>query len=294
MPATAPDACDEILARIGAPPAARPRIERLAGRVLVVKYGGAAMVSTEGADSFAGDLVLLHRAGVRPVLVHGGGPELTAAMGRMGLESTFVDGHRVTSAEAAELAEMVLSGRVNKKMVSQLQRAGGRAVGLSGTDGGMVRVGRHRPNGADVGFVGAVQAVDLGLPTLLLDAGFIPVVSSTAADPAGQPHNINADVMTGALAAAFPADLAVFLTDVPGVLVEGDRAAALTGPQVTEMLEAGIAGGGMRPKLEAAFEAVAAGVPEVRLIDGRTPHALLHEIVAEATAGTVVTPGGAR
>jgi acetylglutamate kinase len=292
MRATEPDLTEVILTRAGVGPEGPARLERLRGRVVVVKYGGAAMVSPEGAEGFAGDLVLLHRAGTRPVLVHGGGPELTEVMGRMGLESTWVDGHRVTNAEAAELAEMVLSGRVNKKVVSQLQRAGGRAVGLSGTDGGMVQVGRHRPNGADLGFVGTVEAVDVSLLDSLLDAGYLPVVSSTAADNNGQPHNINADVMTGALAAALRADETVFLTDVPGVLVDGERHTILSIGEVRRLLDDGAASGGMRPKLEAAVTAIRGGVPAVHLIDGRVPHALLHELLSEEGAGTTVTGDG--
>lgn len=291
MRATEPDLADEILARAGVGPEARARLEELRNRVVVVKYGGAAMVSAEGAEDFARDLVLLHRAGMRPVLAHGGGPELTAFMGRMGLESTWVEGHRVTNAEAAELAEMVLSGRVNKKVVSQIQRAGGRAVGLSGTDGGMVQVGRHRPNGVDVGFVGAVEAVDVSLLDSLLDTGYLPVVSSTAADADGQPHNINADVMTGAVAAALRAHETIFLTDVPGVLVDGEHRATLSAAAARELLHGGVASGGMRPKLEAALTAIEGGVPVVRLIDGRVPHALLHELLSNEGAGTTITRG---
>jgi acetylglutamate kinase len=208
----------------------------------------------------------------------------------MGIESSFVDGHRITNADAAEVAEMVLSGRISKQVVSRLQRAGGRAVGLSGTDGGMIVVGRHRPGGTDLGFVGRVEAMDTGLLWLLVENGYIPVVSSTAADPRGQPHNINADVVAGALATAVGAAELVFLSDVAGVLVEGAHVPRLTTADAACVLETGIAAGGMRPKLEAAIGALAGGVSRVHLIDGRERHALLREILSDRGIGTIVVP----
>lgn len=291
-PLAAPEAViDEVLARAAAPPAALEHLRRLVGHVVVVKYGGAAMVSPEMATLWARDLVLLHHVGVRPVVVHGGGPALTAMMARMGIETSFVDGHRVTNADAAEAAEMVLSGRVNKQVVSLLQRAGGRAVGLSGTDGGMMVVGRHRPGGTDLGFVGRVEAMDPGLLWLLVEHGYIPVVSSTASDPQGQPHNINADVVTGVVAAAVGASEVVFLSDVAGVFVDGVAARRLTTADVTALLESGVATGGMRPKLEAALAALAGGASRVHLVDGRERHALLREVLSEHGIGTIVTTG---
>ncbi len=290
-PLTASEAViDEVLARAAAPPAALRHLEELAGHVLVVKYGGAAMTSPEKAARWARDLVLLHEVGVRPLVVHGGGPALTSAMARMGIETSFVDGHRVTNADAAEVAEMVLSGRVNKQVVSLLQRAGGKAVGLSGTDGGMIVVGRHRPGGTDVGFVGRVDALDTGLLWLLLENGYIPVVSSTAADPSGQPHNINADVVTGAVAGAVGATEAVFLSDVAGVMADGVLQRRLTASEAEDLVAAGVAGGGMRPKVEAAIAALGAGVDRVHLIDGRERHALLREILSDQGLGTIIVP----
>jgi acetylglutamate kinase len=288
---TAPEAViDEVLARAAAPPSALRHLAQLAGHVVVVKYGGAAMVAPEKAERWARDLVLLCDVGIRPLVVHGGGPALTKAMARMGIETSFIDGHRVTNADAAEVAEMVLSGRVNKQVVSLLQRAGGRAVGLSGTDGGMIVVGRHRPGGADLGFVGKVEALDTGLLWLLLENGYIPVLSSTAADPSGQPHNINADVVTGAVAGAVGATEAVFLSDVPGVIVDGELRRSLTASEAASLVAAGVAGGGMRPKLEAAVAALGAGVGRVHLIDGRERHALLREILSDRGIGTIVIP----
>jgi len=291
-PTAAPEAViDELLARAAAPPGALRHLERLTGHLLVVKHGGAAMASPEVSESWARDLVLLHQAGVRPVVVHGGGPALTSVMARLGIESTFVDGHRVTNADAAEVAEMVLSGRVNKQIVAALQRAGGRAVGLSGTDGGMVVVGRHRPGGIDLGYVGRVEAMDPGLLWLLVENGYIPVVSSTAADLDGQTHNINADLVAGAVAAAVGAAEVVFLSDVAGVLVGGELRSRLSAAEAADLLASRAAAGGMRPKLEAALEALAAGASRVHLIDGRERHALLREVLSERGIGTILEEG---
>lgn len=291
MPATGPDlekARDELLARAAAPSDGRARLVELRGATVVVKIGGTAMVGPEAAGSWAGDLVLLQQAGVRTVVVHGGGPALTRTMERMGIESRFVDGHRETDAETAEIAEMVLSGRVNKQVVSLLQRAGGRAVGLSGTDAGTLTVVRHRPNGSDIGFVGLVERVDTALLRLLVDNDYIPVLSSTAADTDGQPHNINADVVAGAVAGAMGAAVAVFLSDVPGVIVDGEVRRVVTVEEAARQIASGVAVGGMRPKLESAVGALQAGVPRVHLVDGRERHALARELLSSDGTGTRV------
>lgn len=271
---------------------ALPYLQLFRRALVVIKYGGAAMVDDELADSWARDVVLLEHVGLRPLVVHGGGPALTRTMRRMGIETRFVDGHRVTDAESAEVAEMVLSGRINKQVVSRLQRAGGRAVGLSGTDAGMLRVRRHRPGGRDIGFVGVVEAVDTGPVRLLLENGYIPVLSSTAADRDGQPHNINADVVAGAVAAAMGATKLIFLSDVQGVMVAGELCRTLDAGGVQRLLDEDEATGGMRPKLGAALEAIAAGVPRVHLVDGRLPHALLLEILTDRGVGTLVVGDG--
>ena len=193
-----------------------------------------------------------------------------------------------TDRESAEVAEMVLSGRINKEVVSRLNRAGGHAVGLSGTDAGMLRVSRHRPGGRDIGFVGRVEAVDVKPLRLLLDGQYLPVLSSTAADRDGQPHNINADLVAGAVAAAMAATKLVFLSDVPGVLVGGALRRVLPEGEAVDLLESGGVEGGMRPKLEAGLAALAAGVPRVHLVDGRLPHALLLEILTDRGVGTLL------
>ncbi len=272
---------------------ALPYLQAFRGALVVIKYGGAAMDEGPLADSWARDVVLLEHVGLRPLVVHGGGPALTRTMARMGIETAFVDGHRVTDADSAVVAEMVLSGRINKEVVSRLNRAGGRAVGLSGTDAGMLRVRRHRPGGVDIGFVGAIEAVDTQPLRLLLEAGYIPVLSSTAADGSGQPHNINADLVAGAVAAAMGATKLIFLSDVPGVLVDGALCPTLSPATARELLADGRAGGGMRPKLEAGLQALDAGVPRVHLVDGRLPHALLLELLTDTGVGTLLQPEAA-
>jgi len=208
----------------------------------------------------------------------------------MGLETEFVDGHRKTTAESAEVAEMVLSGRINKEVVSRLVRAGGRALGLSGTDAGIIRVRPHRPGGKDLGFVGEVESVDTAPLNLLLERGYTPVLSSTAADRNGQTWNINADLVAGAVAGAMRATKLVFLSDVPGVLVDGQLRDSLTASVARRVLDERDASGGMRPKLEAALAALDAGVDRVHLVDGRVPHALLLEIFTDRGVGTLVVP----
>jgi acetylglutamate kinase len=267
---------------------ALPYLRRFRGALVVVKYGGAAMIDDELANSWARDVVLLEHVGLQPVIVHGGGPALTRTMERMGIQTQFVDGHRVTDAESAEIAEMVLSGRINKQVVSRLHRAGGRAVGLSGTDAAMLHVRRHRPSGQDIGFVGLVEAVDTTPLRLLIESDYIPVLSSTAADSDGQPHNINADLVAGAVAAAMKATKLLFLSDIPGVLVDDTLRRKLSADEARELLEDGGATGGMLPKLNAALEALDAGVPQVHIIDGRQPHSLLLEILTDRGVGTLI------
>ncbi len=284
----APKGAGELAGRAEVLIEALPYLQRFRDALIVVKYGGAAMVDETLADSWARDVVLLEHVGLRPLVVHGGGPALTRTMKRMGIETKFIDGHRVTDADGAEIAEMVLSGRINKEVVSRLNRAGGLAIGLSGTDAGMLRVRRHRPGGKDIGFVGQVEAVDTKPLRLLLDNDYLPVLSSTAADRDGQPHNINADLVAGAVAAAMGAEKLVFLTDTAGVLVDGRLQRILSETEALDLLEKGVATGGMMPKIEAGLAALAAGVPRVHLVDGRLPHALLLEILTDRGVGTLL------
>ncbi len=281
---------EELEARARVLVEALPYLQRYREAVVVIKYGGAAMGEPALADSWARDVVLLEHVGIQPLVVHGGGPALTRMMERLGIETTFVDGHRMTSADSAELAEMVLSGRINKEVVARLNRAGARAIGLSGTDAGMLRVRRHQPGGKDIGFVGEVEAVETTPLGLLLERGYVPVLSSTAADGSGQPHNINADLVAGAVAAAMRAEKLVFLSDVPGIMVDGQLVERLTASEAAALVASGKASGGMMPKIAAALAAIAAGVPRVHMVDGRLPHALLLEIFTDRGVGTLLVP----
>lgn len=248
-------------------------LSHLAGRTIVVKIGGAALDDGTAQDGFARALALVVRAGARVVVVHGGGPALSRTLDRLGIASRFVDGHRVTSPEAAEVAEMVLSGTANRAVAAALSRAGVRAVGLAGGDaGGVLEVEPYRPCGVDLGRVGRVRSVRAASLDALLDAGFVPVLSSTARGRDGEPWNVNADVVAGEVARAVAADLALFLSDVPGVRGrDGACLRSLTVDDTARLIEDGVADGGMRPKLEAAAAAVLGGVACAVLADGRAP-----------------------
>jgi len=261
------------MARSVAPgPVADADLGVLAGRTVVVKYGGAAMEDPAALDAWAGAVARIVRAGARVVVVHGGGPALTRALARLGIESWFVDGHRVTTPEAAEIAEMVLSGSTNRAVAAALSRAGVAAIGLAGGDAGILDVHPYRPRGADLGRVGAVRAVRVGPLARLLDAGFVPVLSSTARGSDGATFNVNADVVAGAVATTLAADVVAFLSDVAGVRDAGGALLGTVTPGEADALVAGgVADGGMRPKLEAAARSVRAGVDRAVLADGRDP-----------------------
>ncbi|MGA0160572.1 MAG: acetylglutamate kinase [Vulcanococcus sp.] len=262
---------------------ALPYIQRFSGRRVVVKYGGAAMVREDLRDAVYRDLVLLASVGVKPVVVHGGGPEINEWLGRLNIEPQFRNGLRVTCPDTMDVVEMVLVGRVNKQIVNGLNRLGARAVGLSGSDGPLVRA-RTYGDGTN-GLVGDVAAVD---PSVL-----IPVISSVAADAEGQAHNINADTVAGELAAALEAEKLILLTDTPGILRDREdpssliRSVSLSGAR--ELISSGVVAGGMTPKTECCIRALAQGVAAAHIVDGRTPHALLLEVFTDAGIGTMVT-----
>jgi acetylglutamate kinase len=278
---------------------ALPYMQRYAGATFVVKYGGHAMGDPEAARDFAEDVVLMKAVGINPVVVHGGGPQIGAMLKRLGVESSFVNGLRVTDAETAKIAEMVLAGSINKEIVGWIGQAGGRAVGISGKDGGFVRaakVGRSEPDRlqgierhVDLGFVGEPVGVDRRIIDTLSDAGIIPVVAPIAIGDDGHTYNINADTMAGAIAAALGATRLFMLTDVVGVL---DKAGAL----ITDLDPAGVASlradgtitGGMIPKIETCVTAVEAGVEAAVILDGRVPHAMLLEVFTKRGAGTLI------
>ena len=253
---------------------------------LVLKYGGSVQEDTVLGRAWASDVAMLVRQGVALVVVHGGGPELSRWMQRLGSEPDFVDGHRVTNAETAALAEMVFA-RINKQIVGLLAAAGVPAIGISGSDGGLLRVRPHRPGGRDLGYVGAVESVDPEPLHHLQRGGYVPVVAPTAADAAGQTYNINADLVAAAIAAALGVRDLLFLSDVPGYMEGAECVPVLTRARVQSLLDTGRVQGGMQPKLQATLHALAAGVERVLLLDGRSPH-----IVLAALSG--VTPPGTR
>ncbi len=269
---------------------ALPYIQRFAGRRVVVKYGGAAMVHQELRDAVFRDLALLACVGVQPVVVHGGGPEINQWLSRMAIEPNFVDGLRITDSDTMDVVEMVLVGRVNKQIVNGLNRLGGRAVGLSGSDGGLVEA-RTWGDGSH-GLVGDVAAVNPDVLAPLLQNGYIPVISSVAPNPLGQSHNINADTVAGELAASLQAEKLILLTDTPGILRDrNDPASLLRQLSLTEarqLIASGVVSGGMTPKTQCCIRALAQGVGAAHIVDGRVPHALLLEVFTDAGIGTML------
>ncbi len=269
---------------------ALPYIERFRGATVVVKYGGNAMVDPALGRHVADDVVLLRAVGLRPVVVHGGGPQISDLMARLGKQAEFRDGLRVTDAETVDIARMVLVGKVNRDIVSAINVHGPLAVGLSGEDAGLISASaRH----ADLGFVGDVAAVNPTILERLLAEDLIPVVSTIGSDAGGQPYNINADTVAGAVAVALRAEKAVFLTDVPGLLTDVADPTSLINAISTKDLEAMVADGtlrgGMIPKVAAALHAVQHGVGSAHLLDGRVPHVVLLELFSDEGIGTMIT-----
>ncbi|NNL87221.1 MAG: acetylglutamate kinase [Myxococcales bacterium] len=269
---------------------ALPYIRRFSEKVVVIKYGGAAMVSEELRASFAVDVVLLKYIGMRPVIVHGGGPQIGEALARSGKKSEFVDGLRVTDDATMDVVEMVLGGKVNREIVDLVNRGGGRAIGLTGSDGEMLRVRRKTQNGRDIGRVGEVVSVDPRPIDAVTGSGFIPVVAPIGIDEHGVTHNINADEAAGAVARALHAEKLVLLTDVEGVLdAEGRRISRLSKAEVQKAIAEGTIQGGMIPKVQCCLDAVSGGAKRAHIIDGRLPHALLLEIFTDHGVGTLLT-----
>ncbi|RPF72762.1 acetylglutamate kinase [Aurantiacibacter spongiae] len=279
---------------------ALPYFQRYAGRSFVVKYGGHAMGNPEAAQDFAEDIVLLKAVGINPVVVHGGGPQIGAMLERLGVETSFVDGLRVTDKRTAEVAEMVLSGSINKELVGWIAQAGGKAIGISGKDGGLVTarkvarrsrgVGGGNAEPVDLGFVGEPATVDTAILETASRAGMIPVVAPIGAGEDGATYNINADTMAGALAAALGAARLFLLTDVAGVLNgEGELLTDLTPVDIARLETEGAITGGMIPKLQTCVDAVEAGCEAAVILDGRVPHAMLLEFFTSRGAGTLVS-----
>ena len=281
---------------------ALPYFQRYAGRSFVVKYGGHAMGDPGAARDFAEDIVLLKAVGINPVVVHGGGPQIGAMLKKLGVESSFVDGLRVTDKATAEVAEMVLSGAINKELVGWIAQAGGKAIGISGKDGGLVTARKvtrtvKDPESeieqvVDLGFVGEPELVDTTILRTASEAGMIPVIAPIGAGRDGHTYNINADTMAGGIAAALGAARLFLLTDVPGVLdADGSLLTDLTPADIARLREDGVLTGGMIPKLETCVQAVEAGCEAAVVLDGRVPHAMLLEFFTSRGAGTLVRRG---
>lgn len=269
---------------------ALPYIQQFAGRTVVVKYGGAAMKDSTLKDKVIRDVVFLSCVGLRPIVVHGGGPEINSWLDKLGIEPQFKNGLRVTDAPTMDVVEMVLVGRVNKEIVALISQAGGRAVGLCGKDGNLIKA---RPEGQEgIGFVGEVSAVDIKILDTLVKSGYIPVVSSVAADENGQAYNINADTVAGEIAAALGAEKLILLTDTAGILKDykdpSTLYAKLDIQQARDLINSGIVSGGMIPKVNCCVRSLAQGVHATHIIDGRIPHALLLEIFTDAGIGSMI------
>ncbi len=270
---------------------ALPYIQQFQGRTVVVKYGGAAMKDSDLKANVIRDVVFMASVGIRPVIVHGGGPEINNWLGKLNIKPQFKDGLRVTSAETMDVVEMVLVGRVNKELVALINQAGGSAVGLCGKDGSLVTA-RPRAAQSDIGFVGEVSNVKPDLVRSLVEAGYIPVISSVAADETGQAYNINADTVAGELAAALSAEKLILLTDTPGIMRDFHDPTTLINKldiqQARNLISDGVVAGGMIPKVTCCVQSLAQGVKAAHILDGRRPHALLLEIFSDMGIGTMM------
>jgi len=278
---------------------ALPYIRRFYDKVIVIKYGGHAMIDEELKDMFARDLVMMKYIGLHPVVVHGGGPQIGRYLNRMGIESHFIQGMRVTDGETMDIVEMVLVGKVNKEIVGLINKHGGKAVGLSGKDGGLIRAEKYYlneekakdtpPEIIDIGLVGKVKEINGTLLESLVRSGFIPVIAPTGYGDNNETYNINADLVAGAVAASIKAEKLILLTDVPGVLDENSGLInAMNSGRAQELIEAGIIHGGMFPKVKCCLKALREGVGKAHIIDGRLKHAILLEIFTDRGIGTEI------
>ena len=268
---------------------AMPYIRRFANSTIVLKYGGSAMSDPALRASFARDVVLLKFIGLRPVIVHGGGPQIGRILERLGVQSTFVDGLRVTDDQTMDVVEMVLGGTVNREIVALIQQAGGRAIGLTGNDGDMIRVTRRTSPDRDLGRVGQVRGVDPAPISAVADAGYVPVIAPIGVDDDGVTHNVNGDEAAGAVAQALHAEKLILLTDVEGVLdAQGALIPQLTIEQARKHIAEGTIRGGMIPKIECCINALESGVGRTHIIDGRILHAILLEIFTDTGVGTLL------
>ena len=266
-----------------------PYLRRYADKTIVVKYGGHAMGA--GGETFAHDIALLKQIGIHPIVIHGGGPQINRMLDRLGVKSRFIDGLRVTDAETMEVVEMVLAGTINKQLVAAINAAGGRAIGLTGKDGGLIHARKLARNGQDLGFVGEPERVDAEVLATFRRSDIIPVIAPIGVGAAGETYNINADTVAGAVAAAVKASRFLLLTDVAGVLdAEKNLIAEMTAAEARRLIADGTISGGMIPKVETSLEAIGDGdgVEGVVILDGRVPHAILLELLTAGGAGTLI------
>jgi acetylglutamate kinase len=269
---------------------ALPYLRRYSGQTILVKYGGHAMgvAGGGGGDTFAGDIAFLKQVGVHPIVVHGGGPQINQMLQRLGIKSNFVNGLRVTDQATLEVVEMVLSGTINKQLAAEINAAGGRAVGISGKDGGLIRAKKLTRNG-ELGFVGEPEEIDGRVLDTFRQSDIIPVIAPLGVGADGATYNINADTVAGAIAAAVKAARFLLLTDVPGVLDDNKvLVPELTAAEARALIASGVVTGGMTPKVETCLDAVAGGVEAAVIVDGRVPHAILLELFTEGGAGTLI------
>jgi len=278
---------------------ALPYIQRFRGQTILIKFGGNAMVDEDLQMAFAQDVVLLKLVGINPVIVHGGGPQIGHHLGRIGKESRFVDGMRVTDSETMDVVQMVLGGLVNKQIVGLINRAGGRAVGLTGKDGDLIRARKlafrksspelNTSEIIDIGHVGEVESIDPAVVNLLDQGSFIPVIAPVGVGSDGQSYNINADLVAGSMARVLGAEKLMLLTNTPGVLdAGGSLLPRLDAAEVASLIEDGIIAGGMLPKVQCALDAVASGVRGAHIVDGRVPHGVLLELFSDRGVGTLI------
>ena len=270
--------------------AALPYIKKYSGKIVVIKYGGNAMVNEQLKQQVMEDIALLWLIGVKVVLVHGGGPEISQTMEKLGKEAVFVDGLRVTDQETVDIVQMVLAGKINKTLVNLIQMKGGHAVGLSGIDGGILEA---EMKDARLGYVGRITKVRTQPITDLLEKGYIPVISTIASDRQGHTYNINGDTAAAFIAGALEAERLIMMTDIAGILMDKDDPATLI-PHVTvseakKLYDTGVVSGGMIPKVDCCIEAISHGVKHVVIMDGRIPHSILMELLTDEGAGTMVT-----
>ncbi len=271
---------------------ALPYIQKYNGKILVVKYGGNAMISEELKESVMSDIILLSTIGIKVVLVHGGGPEITGMLNKIGKKSEFVNGLRVTDKETADVVQMVLAGKINKSLVNLLCARGGKAIGLSGSDGGMIKA---KPKAAELGYVGEITDINVQPILDVIDMGYIPVVSTVGFDDEGNTYNINADTVAAGIAGRLKAESLISMTDIAGILRDKDDPTTLISKIFVEdapkLMDAGIISGGMIPKVQCCVDAINLGVRKVFVIDGRIPHSIIIEVLTDEGIGTMFVKG---